>query len=431
MVEGGEAMSEVRFPKQSTPWPELKRELLEMQGEDIPWTRGLFGLWWPNPSPEVFQVQKEAATLYAHASQLYAPWVPSLAKIEADVQAMVLDLLRAPPGAVCTLSSGGTESNFLAVMTARNWARVYRPEVTAPEMVMPYTAHPTLNKAAGYLGMKVVRVPVGADYRADVRALEKAVGPNTVMIVGSAPPYSHGRIDPVPALGDLALRRDLWLHVDACVGGFLAPFLRKLGRSLPEFDLSVPGVTSISADLHKFGYTLLGASTFSLRDASLRQHQQFDFHEWPYGPYRSVTFAGSRPSAPIAAAWAVLRLLGEEGYLEIARGILRTTELFVEGVQGIEGLAVLCEPEIGVLNVVSSEVDVIAVADELTARGWPTARFLEPPALHFLMDRVDDESVIHELLRELAAVVGDVRAGRVKPAQGGVGYESGAVRRGL
>ncbi len=424
-------MSETRFPREGTPWPELRRQLVQMQGEDTPWNRGLFGLWWPNPSPEVFQVQKEAAALYAYASQLYAPWVPSLARIEGDVQDMVLQLLGAPRGAVCTLSSGGTESNFLAVMTARNWARVHRPEVTSPEIVMPYTAHPTLSKAAGYLGLEVIRIPVRADYRADVPAMEAAVGPNTVMLVGSAPPYSHGRIDPVPALGELALRRELWLHVDACVGGFLAPFLRKLGRTLPEFDLGVPGVTSISADLHKFGYTLLGASTFSLRDASLRRHQQFDFDDWPYGPYRSVTFAGSRPSGPIAAAWAVLRLLGEEGYLDIARGILRTTELFVDGVRRIDGLAVLFDPEIGVLNVVSSEVDVIAVADELTARGWPTARFLEPPALHFLMDRVDDEAVVHELLRELAAVVGDVRAGRATPAQGGVGYESGAARRGL
>ena len=293
---------------------------------------------------------------------------------------MALELLGAPPGAVCTLSSGGTESNFLAVMTARNWARVHRPAVAAPEIVMPYTAHPTLNKAAGYLGLKVVRVPVGPDYRADVPAMEAAVGPNTVMLVGSAPPYSHGRIDPVAALGELALRRELWLHVDACVGGFLAPFLRKLGRALPEFDLAVPGVTSISADLHKFGYCLLGASTFSLRDASLRAHQQFDFDEWPYGPYRSVTFAGSRPSSPVAAAWAVLRLLGEDGYLEIARSILRTTELFVEGVRGIDGLSVLFEPEIGVLNVVSSELDVIAVADELTAgAGPPPASWSLPP----------------------------------------------------
>jgi glutamate/tyrosine decarboxylase-like PLP-dependent enzyme len=424
-------MSLVRFPKRGTPWPELRRQLLEMQAGDTPWTRGLFGLWWPNPSPEVFRVQKDAAALYAHASQLYAPWVPSLAKLEAEVQEMVLELLRAPTGAGCTLSGGGTESNFLAVMTARNWARACRPGVTAPEMVMPYTAHPTLNKAAGYLGMKVVRVPVTDDYRADVPAMQQAIGPNTVMIVGSAPPYSHGRIDPVAAMGELALRRDLWLHVDACVGGFLAPFLRKLGRELPEFDFSVPGVTSMSADLHKFGYCLLGASSFSLRDASLRQHQQFDFHDWPYGPYRSVTFAGSRPSSPIAAAWAVMRLLGEDGYLEIARNILRTTELFLDGVRAIQGLSVLFEPEIGVLNVVSDELDVIAVADELTARGWPTARFLEPPALHFLMDRVDDESVIQELMRELASVVADVRAGRVKPAEGGVGYESGAVRRGL
>jgi glutamate/tyrosine decarboxylase-like PLP-dependent enzyme len=426
-------MTDTKFPARGTPWPELRRELVELQAQDTPWTRGLFGLWWPNPSPDVFRVQKEAAALYAHASQLYAPWVPSLATLEADVQAMVLDLLRAPAGAVCTLSSGGTESNFLAVLTARNWARVHRPEVAEPEMVMPYTAHPTLNKAAHFLGVKVVRVPVTADYRADVAQLEWASGPNTIMLVGSAPPYSHGRVDPVPALGELALRRNLWLHVDAAVGGFLAPFFRRLGRELPDFDLSVPGVTSISADLHKFGYCLLGVSTFSLRDRALREHQQFDFDDWPYGPYRSVTFAGTRPTSPIAAAWAVLRMLGEEGYLEIARGILRTTQLFVDGIRRIDGLEVLFEPELGVLNVVSPAVDVIAVADELTARGWPTARFLEPPALHFLMDRVDDEAAIHELLRELAAVVEDVRAGRVQPPEtgGGIGYESVSRRRGL
>jgi glutamate/tyrosine decarboxylase-like PLP-dependent enzyme len=146
-------MTDMRFPPRGTPWSQLRAELVAMQAEDTPWNRGLFGLWWPNPSPDVFQVQKEAAALFAYASQLYAPWVPSLAKIEGDVHAMVLDLLRAPPGAACTLSSGGTESNFLAVMTARNWAREERPGVTAPEMVMPYTAHPTLNKAASFLGV--------------------------------------------------------------------------------------------------------------------------------------------------------------------------------------------------------------------------------------------------------------------------------------
>jgi sphinganine-1-phosphate aldolase len=416
---------ERRFPQKGTPWAELKRELERAQQADCPWTRGLFGLWWPNPSPQVFRVQKEAAAMFAHASQLYARWVPSLEKIESEVKAMALELLRAPASSVSTLTSGGTESNFLAVMTARNWARVHRAEVRTPELVVPRTAHPTLNKAAGYLGLRVVRVPAGPDFRADVAAMEAALTPDTVMIVGSAPPYTHGRIDPVPALGELALRRGLWLHVDACVGGFLAPFLRKLGRPIPEFDFQVPGVSSMSADLHKFGYTLLGASTFSLRDQALQEHQRFDFEDWPYGPYRSVTFAGSRPSGPVAAAWAVLRLLGEEGYLEIARGILRTTELFREGIRGIPGLEVLMEPEIGILNVVSSEVDVIAVAEEMTSRGWPTARFLEPPALHFLMDRVDDEGVVHELLGVLADVVAEVRAGRVRRAQGGIGYESG------
>ncbi len=364
--------------------------------------------------------------MFAHGSLLYAPWVSSIHRIESDLEGMVQELLRAPEGAATTLTSGGTESNFLAVKTARDWARANRPEVKRPEIVAPRTAHPTINKAADFLGLDVVRVPPGPDYRADVDAMAEAITSNTVMLVGSAPPYTHGRVDDVPALGKLAARHHLWLHVDACVGGFLAPFLRQLGRPVPEFDFSVPGVFSVSADLHKFAYCLLGISSLTLRDRALVAHQRFEFSDWPYGTYRSRTFAGSRPAGIAAAAWALMHHLGQEGYLSIARDILRTTDLFVSGIRSIRGLEVLAEPELGILNVVSAELDMMAVADAMTARGWPVARFEEPPAIHLLMDRVDDESVIHDFLKELERAVEDVRAGRVQRSGSGLGYEAPA-----
>jgi len=412
------------LPTKGVPWTELRRELEEAKSTDCPWTRGMFGLWWPNPSPEMLRISNEAFEMFSHASLLYAPWLGSIRRIESDLQAMVQELLRAPEGAATTLTSGGTESNFLAVKTARDWARVNRPEATRPSIVAPRTAHPTMNKAASLLGLEVVRVPAGPDYRADVNAMAAAITSNTVMLVGSAPPYTHGRIDDIPALAALAAQNHLWLHVDACVGGFLAPWLRKLGRPVPDFDFTVPGVFSVSADLHKFAYCLLGISSITLRDSALLQYQRFEFSDWPYGTYRSQTFAGSRPAGIAAAAWVLMRRLGEEGYLEVARGILRTTELFVSGIRSIPGLSILNEPEMGILNVVSQELDMMAVADAMTARGWPVARFEEPPAIHLLMDRVDDETVIHDFLNELRGAVGEVRAGRVVRSGSALGYEA-------
>lgn len=417
-------MSERRLPSKGVPFSDLRRELEDTQSADCPWTRGMFGLWWPNPSPEMLRISKEAFEMFAHASLLYAPWVGSIHKIESELEGMVQELLRAPAGAATTLTSGGTESNFLALKTARDWARENLPQAKRPEIVAPHTAHPTINKAAHFLGLTVVRVPAGRDYRADVKAMAQAITSNTVMLVGSAPPYTHGQVDDVPALAELASRHGLWLHVDACVGGFLAPFLRKLGRRVPDFDFAVRGVFSVSADLHKFAYCLMGISSVTLRDRALLAHQTFEFSDWPYGTYRSKTFAGSRPAGIAAAAWALMRNLGEEGYLQVARDILRTTEIFVSGIRAIPGLQLLAEPELGIINVIGPELDMMAVADAMTTRGWPVARFEEPPAIHLLMDRVDDESVIHDFLKELALAAEDVRSGRVRRSGTGLGYEA-------
>lgn len=240
---------------------------------------------------------------------------PSLARFEKDVIAWTLGLLNADDDASGSMTSGGTESILMAVKTARDWSRERRPNLLEPVVLAPYSAHPAFNKAAHYLGLEVKRVPLGEDYRADVGRMADAIDDRTVMLVGSAPQFAHGVIDPISDLAQLAQEKELWLHVDACVGGFIAPFARELGRPIPPFDFTVPGVTSMSADLHKYGFTAKGASTFLLCAKELRKYQVFEFAEWSRGNYSSPTIPGTRPGGPIAAAWAVLNYLGWDGYL--------------------------------------------------------------------------------------------------------------------
>jgi len=243
---------------------------------------------------------------------------PSLRRMETEVVAMTAALLGGDEHTVGNMTSGGTESLLMAVLTAREWGRAHKPDVQAPEMVLPATAHPAFEKAAHYFGVRPVHVPVGPDLRADVERMRAAITPRTVLLVGSAPSYPHGVVDPIVEIAQVAQEHGLLCHVDACVGGFELPFLRRLGYPVPDFDFQVPGVTSMSADLHKYGYAAKGASVVLYRDSALRRHQFFAYTDWPGGVYASATLAGTRPAGPIAAAWAVLHYLGEEGYLALA-----------------------------------------------------------------------------------------------------------------
>jgi glutamate/tyrosine decarboxylase-like PLP-dependent enzyme len=308
------------------------------------------------------------------------------------------------------MSSGGTESIFVATHAAREWARRHRPNLTAPEIVASWSAHPAIDKAAHYLGMRVVRIPWRDDFRADVPAMAAAITPRTVMLYGSAPAYSLGLIDPIAALGALALERDLWLHVDACVGGVLAPFVRALGFPVPAFDFTVPGVSSISADLHKSGYTAKGASVLLFRDGDRQSCSRYSFDDWPTGLYRTLTLAGTRPGGAIAAAWAVMNFLGADGYRRIAQVVMDTRQRLADGLARTgHGLHVWSDPELWAVAYGSDDCDILAVADALTARGWWPGRVREPRGIHLMITPVH-APVIDEYVDDLAAAVRDVRA---------------------
>src|SRR5512133_2287248 len=357
---------------------------------------------------DVDELLKEASLLFFSENGLNPTAFPSLRKFEKEVVAMAASLLNGDENTAGTVTSGGTESLLMAVKTARDWARKNRPEIKQPEMILPIMAHPAFEKAAEYFGVQAVRIPVRADYRADVDAARKAVAANAILIIGCAPSFPHGVVDPFRELAAIAQEHRILFHTDACVGGFMLPFVRKLGYRVPDFDFCVPGVTSISADLHKYAYAAKGASVILYKTPELRRHQMFVSTDWPGGIYPSPAMGGTRPGAPIAAAWAVLNYLGESGYLEMTDLVMKAARRLQEGVNATPGLRVISNPEMSVFAIGSDELDVYALADELTARNWHLDRQQFPPTLHMTV-QFGHISVVDEFLRDLREAADTVR----------------------
>jgi sphinganine-1-phosphate aldolase len=408
------------LPKQGVPWGDLEKRLKAGQANDVDWRRGrLSGLVYFG-GDDVLQVAKNAYMMFFSENALGQKAFPSLHRMENEIVGMTAAMLGAPEG-VGTVTSGGTESIFLALKAARDRARERRSEAAVPEIVAPQTAQPSFNKHAHYLGMRVKRVPLRGDFRADVRAMAAAIGDNTVMLVGSAPCYPFGVIDPITELGELAVARGLWLHVDSCIGGFLAPFARKLGFPVPPFDFGVAGVTSMSADVHKYGFAAKGASTVLYRHREDFRHQGYQFDDWPRGLYSTATFTGTRPGGAIAAAWAVMHFLGEEGYTRIAREVMRIRDAYAVGIADIPGLHVWSNPDLGIVTYGAHGLDIDAVADGMEACGWFVGRLKEPRGIH-LMLTLAHGPVAAEYLEDLRVATSDVMAGKVKAARSAVVY---------
>jgi sphinganine-1-phosphate aldolase len=406
-------MSRFRIPADGDNWIDLRREVHGLKATDIDWTHGAFYYHWPEPGGDVHAAAMAVSNLFFNDQWLGKYNQPSFNRLLAEIEGMVLDILDAPDGAHCCLTTGGTESIILAMKTARDWAAAERPTAGSPEILLPFSAHPAFNKAAAFLGLKVVRVPQGPDWRADIAAMARAIRPDTIAIVGSAPSWPHGLIDPIPAIAALAREHGLWCHVDACIGGFLLPFYRAAGAPSPPWELAIEGVRSISADLHKFGYTPNGMSSLTLKRGEDRRFLQFSFGGWPCGTYTTECLVGTRPARAAAAAWATMRRLGRTGYVELARRTLSTTKRLVDGLGAIGHLRPLAPPEAGILLVIAPAIDIFAVSAGLKQRGFPHGRVLEPEGLHFTMNPVEESGPVEALLAAMAATVEDVRAGKV------------------
>jgi glutamate/tyrosine decarboxylase-like PLP-dependent enzyme len=338
---------------------------------------------------------------------------PSLREMQRDVVAIMTDLLHGDDvgGA---MTSGGTESIFMAVKTARDRMRAERG-IERGRILIPRTAHPAFVKAAHYLDLEWTQLPLGDDLRTHADALAGAISDDTVLAVGSAPAFPYGMIDPIPEMAAIAQQAGVPFHVDACLGGLLLPFLEKLGYELPAWDFRVPGVTSISADLHKYGYAIKGASVVLHRPKSNLRYQVFQFADWPGGIYGTQAFQGTKPAAPIAAAWAVLHYLGEEGYLRLARETMDATARLIAGINALDGVHVCGQPDMSVVAIGSDTHDIFAVGDALNARGWHFDRQEGPPALH-LMASPRHALVVDEFLADLRDALATHAAASTKAA---------------
>lgn len=398
------------------PWPEIREKMLSFKERDFAWKRGRLPSYIYYRDEELLNVQREAYGLYLVENGLGKEKAfPSLLKMERDVIGIALDLLGGDEKGDAVFTSGGTESLVLAVKSARDWARAQGRFKEPFRIIAPETAHPAFNRAGGMMDIEVVRLPVNdKTFHPDLDAIRAEIDPHTIMLIGSAPQYPNGVFDPIPALGALATEKGLWLHVDSCVGGFLAPFARMIGKKIPEFDLSVPGVCSMSADIHKYGMAAKGASLLLFKDGENKKYAGFSL-DWIKGTYATDGMQGTRAGGAIACAWAMMNYFGVDGYKANATKIFDTVEAMTSGIDKIAGLRVIRPFDLCLFAFGSedAEVDINAVAEAMERRGWYVGRSTFPVYSIQIAINPAHAPIVDEYLADLSSSVDEVRAGRL------------------
>ena len=396
----------MNIPRQGLSKEEILKTLQAFKARDMDWQAGKVWCYVYNPGEDPAQVTREAYISYLNENGLDPSVFPSLLKVETDVVRAVIHLLRGDSSAVGHLTSGGTESIMLAVKTARDKARAEHPEITQPEMVLPKTAHAAFHKAAHYLSVKPVIVDIDLQtFKVRAEAMRGAITPNTILLIASAPSYSQGVIDPIVDIARIAQEKNLLFHVDACVGGLHLSFMRKLGYELPDFDFTVPGVTSISTDLHKYGYAAKGCSAIMYRSKNIRKYQIFASTDTTGYTLINPTMLSSKTGGPMAGAWAILNFLGEEGYKKIVQDVQEATRKLIGGINAIEGLQVLGEPVMSMFSFKSDTINVYQLADEMNKRGW----YIQPQFSTPLTPRNLHISINHGTIHNAEALLKDLR----------------------
>ncbi|BCW96192.1 MAG: aspartate aminotransferase family protein [Fimbriimonadales bacterium] len=406
------------LPDTGVPREQILEWLQQLRAlESPPWTQGRVSGTVYHGAPELSDFLSRVYALHAQSNPLHADLFPSTVHFEAEIVRMTARLLHAPDAddpeqqVVGTTTSGGTESILLAMKTYRDWARAEK-RITEPEVIAPETAHPAFDKAAHLFGIKLIRTPVGDDFKAKLEPIQDALTRNTIAIVGSAPGYPHSVIDPIPQMAEIARQYGVGMHVDACLGGFILPFIEALGYPVTPFDFRVAGVTSMSVDPHKYGYTPKGVSVVLYRGRSLRRHQFFTCTDWPGGLYASPTLPGSRPGALSVAGWAAMVSIGRQGYLEATRQIMETAVAIRRGIEQLPDLRLMGEPLFLIAFTSAHEkLNIYQVLDQMRQRGWRLNALQRPPGLHLAVTvRHAQPGVAEAFLSDLRESVAYVKA---------------------
>ncbi|MEU4566652.1 aminotransferase class V-fold PLP-dependent enzyme [Micromonospora sp. NPDC023956] len=415
--EAGNAVPSA-LPARGVPADQVLAEIGALRAADRPTHGGrLFAYVYDPAVPGLDELTGAAHAGSAHVNGLDPTAFPSLLAMENALVGAAVTLLGGGPGtvapdAVGSVTSGGTESLILAVKAARD----ARPDIVEPRIVVPVSAHAAFAKAAHYLRVALDPVPVSPEtLRPEVADVAAAIRPETVLVACSAPSYAHGVLDPVEQIAAVAARSGVRCHVDACFGGWTLPYLRRLGLPVPPFDLSVPGVTSISVDLHKYAYAPKGVSVLLHRDPALRAPQYFAFADWPGYTMINPGIASTRSGGPIAAAYATLRHIGDAGYVELAARTVEAVRHLAASVRATGGLRLMAEPESTVVCFTSTDpgLDLFVLVDELTARGWhtqPQMAYGELPASVHLTVTASVAARVAEFREDLAGAVAATRA---------------------
>jgi sphinganine-1-phosphate aldolase len=402
----------ISFPKKGTAAKDVLEQMESFKSGDVDWKKGRsFSLTYP-VSEEHVDFLKKAHNMYFSENALNPMAFKSLRRFEHETIRMCADLFHGDDETVGLVTSGGTESLIMAIKAYRDRARKQKPWILKPEIIVPESAHSAIDKGGYYFDVKLRHAPVGPDFRVDVKAVKKMINRNTILIIGSAPQYPQGVVDPIAQLGEIAKKNNLPLHVDACIGGFVLPFIEKLGYPVPVFDFRIPGVTSISADIHKYGYSAKGASALLYKDMGYMKYQFFIYTEWKGGGiYASPSFPGTRPGGPIAAAWGTLMKIGEDGYLELTKKILDTRDYFIKEIDKIPELKLLAYPDSTLVCFTAKEakLGIYAVADQLQAKGWNVTRQQTPESLHISLSPAHAE-FMKEFVMDLREAVEVVKA---------------------
>lgn len=402
------ARPKVVLPEKGIEKDNLFKEMEDLRKEDTNWREGKVWSLVYHATDKHTEMLKKAYTMFFSKNALSPMAFPSLRKFETEVISMAVDLFGGDKRCCGSMTSGGTESILMAIKTYRDWAQDKFPNIKEPEMVLPSSAHPAFDKGADYFKVKSVRVPVDEKtHRADVKAMEDALNKNTILMVASACDFPRGVVDPISDLASISQSRGIGMHVDACLGGFMLPFVKRLGYEVPDFDFSVPGVTSISADVHKYGYGAKGASTILYRKERVWKYQFSVYTDWSGGIYISPSMRGTRPGGAIAAAWSAMRSLGIEGYMNLAKIVMDASKKLITGINEILELYIIGDPVMSVFSFTSDEIDVYNLGDVMDKKGWHLDRIQFPNALHMMVNP-HHADIVDTFLKDLKDSVKEV-----------------------